>query len=124
MSDKLYPCHAKPREQWCDRDGRGGFMGHTCDTPPIRIALTLDERLILLIEECGEVIQAATKCLRFGYNRDQPGYGVNSDVLSKEVGELLGVVGALPLSDRLMTLAKLDKMDRAERVKAQIGRKP
>ena len=24
------PCHAKPREQWCDRDGPGEFMGHTC----------------------------------------------------------------------------------------------
>lgn len=25
-----YPCHALPRDQWCDRDGPGGFMGHTC----------------------------------------------------------------------------------------------
>lgn len=24
------PCHSLPREQWCDRDGPGGFMGHTC----------------------------------------------------------------------------------------------
>lgn len=24
------PCHAKPRDEWCDRDGPGGFMGHTC----------------------------------------------------------------------------------------------
>ena len=24
------PCHAKPREQWCDHSGPGGFMGHTC----------------------------------------------------------------------------------------------
>lgn len=29
MSD-VYPCHSRPREQWCDRDGPGGFMGHTC----------------------------------------------------------------------------------------------
>ena len=27
---KLYPCHRLAREQWCDRDGPGGFMGHTC----------------------------------------------------------------------------------------------
>ena len=25
-----YPCHEHPRESWCDRDGPGGFMGHTC----------------------------------------------------------------------------------------------
>jgi hypothetical protein len=25
-----YPCHKLPRVQWCDRDGPGGFMGHTC----------------------------------------------------------------------------------------------
>lgn len=23
-------CHAKPRSQWCDHAGPGGFMGHTC----------------------------------------------------------------------------------------------
>lgn len=26
-------CHSLPREQWCDRDGAGGFMGHTCKPP-------------------------------------------------------------------------------------------
>lgn len=31
------PCHAKPRAQWCDRDGPGGFMGHTCTVPPLPI---------------------------------------------------------------------------------------
>ena len=25
-----YPCHKLPKEQWCDYDGAGGFMGHTC----------------------------------------------------------------------------------------------
>lgn len=25
-----YPCHSKPKEEWCDREGPGGFMGHTC----------------------------------------------------------------------------------------------
>lgn len=27
-----YPCHQLPRNRWCDRDGPGGFMGHTCLT--------------------------------------------------------------------------------------------
>lgn len=24
------PCRKLPREQWCDKNGPGGFMGHTC----------------------------------------------------------------------------------------------
>lgn len=24
------PCHSRPHRQWCDWDGPGGFMGHTC----------------------------------------------------------------------------------------------
>lgn len=28
--EKIYPCHSKPRKEWCDHYGRGGFMGHTC----------------------------------------------------------------------------------------------
>lgn len=28
--NKNYPCHALPREQWCDYKGSGDFMGHTC----------------------------------------------------------------------------------------------
>lgn len=27
---RKYPCHEHPKENWCDRDGPGGFMGHTC----------------------------------------------------------------------------------------------
>jgi hypothetical protein len=25
-----FPCHSKPREEWCDWNGPGDFMGHTC----------------------------------------------------------------------------------------------
>ena len=28
-----YPCHQKGREHWCDSEGPGGFMGHTCVAP-------------------------------------------------------------------------------------------
>lgn len=31
LRDPVPPCHLKPREQRCDRDGPGGFMGHTWD---------------------------------------------------------------------------------------------
>ena len=82
--------------------------------------MTRDECLILLIEECGEVIQAATKCLRFGFDRDQPGYGVNSLVLAAEVGDLLGVIDALPLNRESVALFRSKKMAKAERVKAEL----
>jgi len=26
-----YVCHLLPKDEWCDRDGLGGFMGHTCE---------------------------------------------------------------------------------------------
>lgn len=29
----VYPCHSKPKSEWCDRDGPAGFMGHTCQPP-------------------------------------------------------------------------------------------
>lgn len=25
-----FPCHSKPKTEWCDYKGLGGFMGHTC----------------------------------------------------------------------------------------------
>lgn len=28
-----WPCHRKPRKEWCDHAGAGGFMGHTCVAP-------------------------------------------------------------------------------------------
>jgi hypothetical protein len=30
------PCHARSADDWCDRDGPGGFMGHTCWESPAR----------------------------------------------------------------------------------------
>ena len=28
-----YPCHQKPKKDWCDHKGPGDFMGHTCGKP-------------------------------------------------------------------------------------------
>lgn len=51
------------------------------------------EILIILIEECGEVIQAATKLLRFGAQDGYPGsMSTNSQSLGMEIGELLHMV--------------------------------
>lgn len=85
------------------------------------MTLTREQLLILLIEECGEVVQAATKCLRFGWDRDQPDYGVNHEVLAKEVGDLLGAVDALKLREDLIATFRKMKITKAERVHAMFG---
>jgi hypothetical protein len=84
--------------------------------------LTRDELLILLIEECGEVIQAATKCLRFGYDTDHGvGYGQNDHILSNECGDLQGVIDALPLERSLLELCRANKIAKAEVAKTRYG---
>lgn len=53
------------------------------------------ERLELLIEECAEVIQAATKCLRHGYDSTHPDEVTGPDnrhSLMKEIGDLRWVI--------------------------------
>ena len=77
---------------------------------------------MLLIEECGEVIQAATKCLRFGYDVDHGvDYGNNKMVLSREIGDLLGVVDGLPLDHVNIDAMRATKLSRAEATKAKYG---
>jgi len=83
--------------------------------------LTRDELLVLLVEECGEIIQAATKCLRFGYERYQSGYGINCEVLAEEVGDLLGVIDALRLDPSIVEMTRAKKITKAERVKREIA---
>lgn len=65
------------------------------------------ERLAMLIEECGEVITAATKILRHGYESyhpDRPGV-TNRDDLRREVTDvravllLIGNARDLPMVD-------------------------
>lgn len=88
--------------------------------------LTRDELLILLIEECSEVTQAATKCLRFGWDVDHGiGYGNNRDQLAKEMGELTAVRDELNLDygdchEAFMNGWK-DKIARAEVAKEKYG---
>lgn len=50
------------------------------------------ERLVLLIEECTEVIQAATKTLRWGYDDTHPGTGEkNRDMVMRELRDLMTI---------------------------------
>lgn len=96
-------------------------LAHRCETVREGNALTREQLLVILIEECGEVIQAATKCLRFGYARDHAGYGVNDQVLSAEIGDLLGIAQALPLDQRILAEHRQSKLARAEEAHAKYG---
>lgn len=84
--------------------------------------LTRDDLLILLIEECGEVIKAATKCIRFGFDADHgTGYGRNDHVLSQECGDLQAVIEALPLDWHILNRAYAAKLEKAEAAKERFG---
>lgn len=51
------------------------------------------ERLAILAEECGEVIQAIGKVLRHGYGSRHPSGGpTNRDTLERELGDLHAAV--------------------------------
>jgi NTP pyrophosphatase (non-canonical NTP hydrolase) len=78
------------------------------------------ERLALLSEECGEVIQAVGKILRHGYGSCHPVSGLpNRESLERELGDIM-------TSLRLMNTAgdiNIDKvMDHAEAKELRIGR--
>lgn len=56
------------------------------------------ERLFLLIEECGEAVQAASKALRHGYESFNPfddKHVSNRDDIEKEIGHVLFAVSLL-----------------------------
>ncbi len=61
------------------------------------------ERLAILIEECGEVIQSACKILRHGYESTNPKAVVrvnetNRAALSREIGDLMHAVQRMELA--------------------------
>lgn len=52
------------------------------------------ELLTILMEECGEVIQAASKIIRFGGDEDYNGE-TGYEILERELGDLQCMVGLL-----------------------------
>lgn len=58
--------------------------------------LAQTERLQILTEECGEVIQAISKIKRFGFNQGFPGKDrTNKEDLEKELGDLICAVNRM-----------------------------
>jgi len=72
--------------------------------------LTREDLLLLFMEEAAEVTKAASKCLRFGYDCNFPGYGVNHQVLATKLGQLLAVADALDLDNATVELGREHKM--------------
>lgn len=85
--------------------------------------LTTDELLVILMEECAEVIQAASKCQRFGFTREHPEYGINDKVLAAEIGDVLAIVDALPLDRHQIEYFRKHKLAKATEAKEKYGRK-
>ena len=57
------------------------------------------ERLVMLMEECGEIIQACAKILRYGRDSVDPLTGVvNGDNLRDELDDLDGIYWAMRLA--------------------------
>jgi hypothetical protein len=89
------------------------------------MSLTKEELLVNLMEECAEIIQAASKCLRFGYASDHrdinPRYGRNDIKLAEEIGDFQGVVDALPLDQTVIEDKRNKKISRIEEMKVKYG---
>ena len=52
-----------------------------------------DEIMFILQEECAEVIQAISKCLRFGIDNYKPGKPkTNREHLAEEIGDLIAMI--------------------------------
>lgn len=76
------------------------------------------EALTILIEECGEVIQACTKIIRFGPNNFHPDVPdeLNSDLLTKELGHVAAMMhvlerAGLNVSQKKMEAAACNKLE-------------
>jgi NTP pyrophosphatase (non-canonical NTP hydrolase) len=72
------------------------------------------ERLVMLVEECGEVIQAAAKILRHGYQSGHPGGGPsNRQLLVDEIKDVFTIltvmhdIDDIDLGDELLVQEEL-----------------
>lgn len=69
-----------------------------------------------LIEECAEVIQAASKIMRFGLKGSYCDGRKNLDVLTTEVGDLIACINNLQLDERDLQQAVLNKQRKLRRI--------
>lgn len=89
--------------------------------------LTAHEREILTItmEECAEVIQAASKLIRFGKENRPEGGEPNTRVLGLEAGDLKHMIGRLVALDLVSSQDMLDgEIRKAERLQSFLQTDP
>jgi NTP pyrophosphatase (non-canonical NTP hydrolase) len=80
----------------------------------------LHEVMNILSEECAEVIQAVSKCHRFGLDNLKPGKPLtNAQHLEGEIGDVLAMVDLLKLkgvvTDAGLEAAKLAKIEKLKK---------
>jgi NTP pyrophosphatase (non-canonical NTP hydrolase) len=78
------------------------------------------EVMNILSEECAEVIQAISKCHRFGLDNYKPGKPkTNCDHLQEEIGDLLAMVDILldmqVIDKSSLEMAKLAKIEKLKK---------
>ena len=82
------------------------------------------EVMNILSEECAEVIQAVSKCHRFGLNNFKPGKPkTNCEHLEEEIGDLLAMVDILvdigvvdQVSLEVAKIAKIEKLKKLSNI--------
>lgn len=80
----------------------------------------LREIMLILQEECAEVVQAVSKCMRFGPDQIKPNKEVtNIGMLQEEIGDLLAMVELLTDLDIGVTTEGLEqaKKNKFEKLK-------
>lgn len=77
-----------------------------------------DEALIILQEECAEVIQSISKIKRFGMDQAYEGQELNRTRLQKEVGDVLALIDIL-IEEQVLTQTALSqfKIDKINKLK-------
>lgn len=73
------------------------------------------ERLIILSEECAEVIQVVSKIIRFGYEDFNPyakDIRSNRERLEEELGDVLGAMQLFNLASELNNMKILDAKEK------------
>lgn len=77
-----------------------------------------EANIVYLIEECGEVIQAAGKLLRFGSSEHDPRTNItNKEKLKQELCQLVGIIELFDIDDEEMDAIieeKYNKLDKYE----------
>ena len=83
----------------------------------------LSETMDILQEECAEVIQAVSKCRRFGLENYKPGKPkTNLECLEDEIGDLLAMVDIL-LEKQIISYENLELAKQAKKDKLKVWSK-